>query len=89
MPWLTDTEVDDLCAGLVNDAAKVRHLRAQGLTVTRKPNGRPLVIRAHAEEVLSGRRQADQAARSGAQPDKMGMLHLFPRRGAGPLKGAV
>lgn len=90
-PWLTDAEVDDLCAGLVNDAAKVRHLRAQGLTVTRKPNGRPLVIRTHAEEVLSGRqpRPADASARTGAQPDKLGMLHLFPTRAGRAQKGAV
>jgi len=33
-PWYTDQEVDDICDGLVNNAAKVRHLRAQGLTVT-------------------------------------------------------
>ena len=46
-PWYTDQEIDDLCAGLCTSAAKVRHLRAQGLTVTQKPNGRPLVIRAH------------------------------------------
>ena len=39
-PWYTDQEVDDICAGLVNNAAKVRYLRAQGLTVTTKPNGR-------------------------------------------------
>ena len=48
-PWYTDQEIDDLCAGLCTSAAKVRHLRAQGLTVTQKPNGRPLVIRAHAD----------------------------------------
>jgi hypothetical protein len=58
-PWYTDQEVDDICDGLVNNAAKVRHLRAQGLTVTTKPNGRPLVMRAHAESVLSGLRQID------------------------------
>lgn len=54
LPWYTDSEVDDLCTGLVNNAAKVRHLKRLGLTVCTKPNGRPLLIRAHAEAVLSG-----------------------------------
>ena len=56
-PWYTDQEIDDLCAGLLTNAAKCRHLRAQGLTVTQKPNGRPLVMRAHAEAVLAGLKQ--------------------------------
>lgn len=54
-PWYTDNEIDDLCAGLINSASKIRYLRALGLHVERKPNGRPLVMREHAEAVLSGR----------------------------------
>jgi len=61
-PWYTDQEIDDLCAGLSNSAAKVRHLRNMGLTVTRKPNGRPLVMRGQAEVVLSGLQQITPAA---------------------------
>ena len=57
MPWYTDQEIDDLCEGLHSNAAKVRYLRAQGLHVTQKPNGRPLVMRAHAEAVLAGSKQ--------------------------------
>lgn len=53
-PWYCDQEIDDLCDGLLTNAAKARYLRGQGLTVTRKPNGRPLVMRTHAEAVLSG-----------------------------------
>lgn len=60
-PWLTDAEIDDLCTGLVNNAAKIRHLRRLGLTVNQKPNGRPLVIRTHAEAVLAGLQQLQQA----------------------------
>ncbi len=68
-PWYTDQEIDDLCAGLATNAAKCRHLRAQGLTVTQKPNGRPLVMRAHAEAVLAGLAQV--LATTGApQPDR-------------------
>jgi hypothetical protein len=44
-PYLTDAEVDDICAGLKQNAAKVRFLERMGLKVRRKPNGRPLVSR--------------------------------------------
>lgn len=53
MPWLTDAEVDDLCFGLVRNDAKIRHLQGLGLTVNSKPNGRALVVRAHAMAVLN------------------------------------
>ncbi len=53
-PWLSDSEIDDLCTGLINNAAKIRYLRTMGLTVHSRPNGRALVMRSHAEEVLSG-----------------------------------
>lgn len=52
--FLTDDEVAALCAPLKQPAAQVRFLRASGLTVTVKPNGRPAVVRSHAEAVLSG-----------------------------------
>jgi hypothetical protein len=48
---LTDAEVDAICAGLTQSAAKVRHLRRLGLQVQRKPNGRPLVNRMHYDVV--------------------------------------
>lgn len=81
-PWFTDAEVDDLCAGYTTNAAKVRHLQALGLTVHRKPNGRPLVIRAHAEAVLAGLRQAEAQAQqpSGARPNKEAMVLAFQKR---------
>lgn len=44
-PDLTDEEIDNICAGLVQNAAKVRYLKALGLHVDRRPNGRPLVSR--------------------------------------------
>lgn len=43
--YFTDAEVDDMCAGLTQDAAKIRYLRRIGLRVDRKPNGRPLAWR--------------------------------------------
>jgi hypothetical protein len=52
--YLSDNEIANLCAPLTQPAAQVRYLRALGLTVALKPNGRPVVIRCHAEAVLSG-----------------------------------
>ncbi|MGE5866559.1 MAG: hypothetical protein ACM32J_15890 [Rhizobacter sp.] len=51
---LEDWEIDRICAGYVQNAARVRFLRAQGLTVRQKPNGRPLVNRAHYDAVMNG-----------------------------------
>ncbi|MVT28541.1 hypothetical protein GO496_08055 [Acidovorax citrulli] len=45
-PDLSDDEIDRICAGLTQSAAKVRYLRTLGLRVDRRPNGRPLVARA-------------------------------------------
>lgn len=43
---LSDAEVDDICAGLRQNAAKARYLRdVLNVPVQRKPNGRPLVLR--------------------------------------------
>ena len=41
-PYFTDAEVDEMCEGLTQDAAKIRYLRRLGLRVDRKPNGKPL-----------------------------------------------
>lgn len=49
---LSDAEIDNICDGYVQNAAKVRYLRAMGLTVRIKPNGRPLVNRSHYDAVL-------------------------------------
>jgi hypothetical protein len=52
MQDLSDAEIDAICAGLVQNAAKVRYLQRMGLTVRRKPNGKPLVNRAHYDAVM-------------------------------------
>jgi hypothetical protein len=45
-PYFSDAEVDEMCAGLTQDAAKIRYMkRVLGLRVDRKPNGRPLAWR--------------------------------------------
>lgn len=84
MLYLTEAEIADLCAPLTQPAAQVRHLRALGLTVTTKPNGRPVVIRSHAEAVLSGRARAGAAdpaqppaAAAAAQPNRAALMSLL------------
>jgi hypothetical protein len=87
-PDLTDAEVDELCSGLRQNAAKARYLRQMGLTVNTRPNGRPLVMRAHAELVLAGQRPAVAAndAGNGSAPrpvtNRAGLIELFGRRAA-------
>jgi len=84
-PWLSDAEIDDMCDGLATNAARVRHLRRMGLTVTTKPNGRPLVMRAHAERVLSGLAELQQAAnepKPTARPNRSALLLAFGKKAA-------
>lgn len=54
MTDLLDAEIDSICAGLVQNCAKVRYLRRMGLTVRTKPNGKPLVNRNHYDAVMNG-----------------------------------
>lgn len=62
---LSDEEVDSICAGYVQNAAKVRFLRGMGLTVRIKPNGRPLVNRKHYDATLGGVAQANPVTGNG------------------------
>lgn len=52
-PWLSPDEIDDLCAPLKQHAAQIRFIRGLGITVREKPNGAPLVMRAHFEEKMN------------------------------------
>jgi hypothetical protein len=62
LPYFTDAEVDDMCAGLEQNAAKVRHLRRLGLRVDRKPNGRPLAWKPLAEATTPAQNAQHDAA---------------------------
>lgn len=88
-PDLSDEEVDALCSGLRQNAAKARYLVQLGLHVERRPNGRPLVMRAHAEQVLAGRTPAANDATATQQPtppaatgNRAGLVLLFRRKAA-------
>lgn len=87
--FLTDAEIDAMCEGLgpTSHSAKIKRLSSMGLIVNRKPNGRPLVVRSHAEAVLSGR--AEAAAQAQQQepgkafaPDREAFILKFRRKAA-------
>lgn len=50
---LTDIEIDEICGGLVQNHAKIKFLQGLGLTVRRKPNGKPLINRQHYQNVMT------------------------------------
>jgi len=84
-PDLTDAEVDEICKGLRQNAAKARYLRELGLTVNTRPNGRPLVMRAHVELVLAGQRPAAAANDTKTPrptPNRAGLIQLLGRMAA-------
>jgi len=55
MTDLTDEEINRICAGYKQNAAKVRFLQSLGVRVYRKPNGAPLVNRQHYDAVTGGK----------------------------------
>lgn len=64
---LSDCEIDEICSGYVQNAAKIRFLESLGLTVRRKPNGKPLVSRAQYEQVMACKK-TDLKQALGMQP---------------------
>ncbi len=64
-PDLTDAEIDMICDGLVQNHARAIYLERMGLTVRRKPNGKPLVNRAHYDAVMNGITQPARKAQRG------------------------
>jgi hypothetical protein len=51
---LTDDEIAHICKPLTQGAAQCRYLRGLGLTVRRRPDGSPLVNRAHYDATMGG-----------------------------------
>lgn len=82
-PDLSDEEVDALCQGITQNAAKLRFLRRLGLRVDQRPNGRPLVWRA-ALLAATGAAAAPASPSdnsAGGQPDVTGMQAWLASRG--------
>lgn len=76
-PWLSQAEVDDLCEPLKQSAAQIRYMRELGLTVRTKPNGAPLVLRSHVEEVMNP--SAKPATPAKREPNRAGLIASFAR----------
>jgi hypothetical protein len=55
---LTDEEIIFICKPLTQGAAQCRYLRSLGLTVRRRPDGSPLVNRAHYDATMGGQPNA-------------------------------
>lgn len=62
---LTDDEIDLICDGYRQNAARIRYLRSLGLTVRQKPSGRPLVNRKHYDLLMAGLQTTGYAAATG------------------------
>jgi hypothetical protein len=80
--FLTPAELDALCDPLKQPAAQVRHLRSLGLTVGTTRAGRPIVLRSHAEAVLSGQEPVNEApaadpAQRPQQPNRDALVLLL------------
>jgi len=58
LPYLTDAEIAGICDPLTMPSAQARHLRALGMLVKAKPNGKPLVARSEFERVVGAGRYA-------------------------------
>lgn len=85
--FLSDAELAEICAPLKSAAAQKRFLRSLGLVVNEKPNGKPLVVRSHAEWVLSGciGPRVTPLSDPSNQPDRDALLKVIrERRGRRP-----
>ena len=81
-PFLSQSQIDELCEGLCQKAAKVRYLRKLGLHVTVKPNGDPHVARSEYERVFGAARIGQQKIKAtpGSEPDTSAAILLLNRR---------
>jgi Domain of unknown function (DUF4224) len=85
-PYLTDEEIAQICEPLIQPAAQIRCLRAMGLIVKIKPNGKPLVGRSHFAQVMAGTPLIPATAESTQQPDTLALIAKFERRGSNQKK---
>lgn len=78
-PWLAQSEIDDLCEPLTQHAAQMRFIRSLGINVRTKPNGAPLVMRNHFEEVMNPAGKTRKPAK--VEPNRAGLHLAFSRTG--------
>ena len=87
MPWLSDVEIAALCEPLEQAAAQIRWLTREGYHVSKKPNGKPLLMRTELERVSGAARMTaatGTAHNASRQPDAAALLHIIKgdKRGA-------
>lgn len=76
-PWLLEWEIKDLCQGLTQPAAQIRYLQRElALTVRRKPDGSPLVMRADIE-ALGKTAQKPEGKRT---PNRAALVETFRKQ---------
>jgi hypothetical protein len=83
-PWLSPDDVNDLCEPLTQKAAQCAFLKTLGLTVKRKPDGSPLVMRSNLELVLgaiANPATANPEAQGKSGPNKTGLLLFLNKKG--------
>lgn len=79
-PFLTDAELRRIADPLKQPAAITRWFQRSGFEVKRKPNGMPLVSRAHFEHVMCGHRPGpagDDGSDAAVSPDATALLKRF------------
>ncbi|MFA7268717.1 MAG: hypothetical protein WC073_05185 [Sterolibacterium sp.] len=65
---------------LKQHAAQIRHLLSCGLTVRTKPNGAPLVMRTHFEEVMNKGKKKPTGKR---EPNRTALIESFKKQKRG------
>lgn len=82
LPFLTQSEIDEICAPLTQPLAQRRFLaKTLKLQVHEKPNGRPLVARSEFERVLGAERFGVTPSNPQNAPNVVGMMaHLEQRK---------
>ena len=74
LPYLTDSEINEICDPLTQPHAQRRFLLNLGILVKKKPNGRPLVSRAEFERAMMN--NPAKASEIGSQPNPAAYLKL-------------
>ncbi|MCK9382133.1 MAG: DUF4224 domain-containing protein [Sulfuritalea sp.] len=68
-----------MCKPLTQAAAQIRFLQSLGLTVRTKPNGAPLVIRSHFEQVMNPAGKQKPEGKPG--PNRGALMALHAKKG--------
>lgn len=77
LPYLTDSEINEICDPLTQPHAQRRFLSKLGILVKKKPNGRALVLRAEFERALMNGPAISNEPSS--QPNRSAYLKLISK----------